>query len=606
MSSLTRFRWVCLVAGICLCGCADPVKDAVSTRFPEPAAGSQSETVTLAGVSAAEEAPAAETTTGKALESQPQKPDSRPEKMADAGESLTAESQDEAPAANAETREAAEAQATVDESPANGLEDSWPMAGGSPGRNAALSAASLKLGFDPEQGDGVLWTVPLGSQTYGNPVVAQGRVFIATNNSNGYRPGHPGAEDRGVLLCFDAEDGAFRWQLTREKLPGGSAVDWPLTGICSTPCIDGDRLYVMTNRCELMCLDVEGFEDGENDGPVVDEVDRDSQDADIVWTLDFVERFGVQPHNTATSNPLVYGDLVYTLTSNGVDESHERIPAPEAPSFVAVNKRSGEVVWQVTDVSARVLHGQWASPALGVVQGQAQVYFPGGDGWLYAYDALTGELLWKCDLNPKASVWNAMGRGDRNTIVATPVFHQDSVLIAVGDDPEFGDGIGHLWRIDATKRGDVSLELGEAGKAGEPNPNSAVIWHYGGLDTDGSVTGEEGAEVFRRTISSVVVTEGLVLVPDFSGRLHAVDWDSGKRLWEVDLLSAIWASPVVIGQQILLADEDGELTVFPLQREAPEPTSEILFGSAIYGAPAFVNGVLFVADREKLYALRAE
>ena len=437
-------------------------------------------------------------------------------------------------------------------------------------------------------------------------MVAQGRVFIATNNSNGYRPAHPGAEDRGVLLCFDAKDGAFRWQLTREKLPGGSAVDWPLTGICSTPCIDGDRLYVMTNRCELMCLDIEGFEDGENDGPVVDEVDRDVQDADIVWTLDFIDRFGVQPHNTATSNPLVYGDLVYTLTSNGVDESHERIPAPEAPSFVAVNKRSGEVVWQVTDVSARVLHGQWASPALGVVQGQAQVYFPGGDGWLYAYEAVTGELLWKCDLNPKASVWNAMGRGDRNTIVATPVFHRDSVLVAVGDDPEFGDGIGHLWRIDATKRGDVSLELGEVGKAGEPNPNSAVIWHYGGLDADGSVTGEEEAEVFRRTISSVVVTEGMVVVPDFSGRLHAVDWDSGKRLWEVDLLSAIWASPIVIGQQILLADEDGELTVFPLQREAPEPTSEILFGSAISGAPAFVNGVLFVADREKLYALQAE
>ena len=152
----------------------------------------------------------------------------------------------------------------------------------------------------------------------------------------------------------------------------------------------------------------------------------------------------------------------------------------------------------------------------------------------------------------------------------------------------------------------MSAELGEPGQPGEPNPNSGVIWHYGGLDTDASVTGERGAEVFRRTISSVVVADGMVIVPDFSGRLHAVDWESGKRLWEVDLLSAIWASPVVIGKQVLLADEDGELTVFPLQREAPDPTSEILFGSSIYGAPAYVGGVLFVADREKLYALRAE
>ena len=264
----------------------------------------------------------------------------------------------------------------------------WPMWGGTVHRNMVNPTTKIAIDFepneDPAQGKKVLWVAQLGSQTYGNPVVAKGKVFVGTNNGGNHRPKHKG--DRGCVLCFDEKTGKFLWQLTREKLPQGRVNDWPEQGICSTVAVDGDRGYVVTNRCELLCFDIEGFADGENDGPIQDEPDNEAQDADIVWNLDMIETLGVFPHNLAASSPVVYGDHVYVLTSNGVDESHLEIPSPRSPSFLAVNKKTGEVAWENNDPFDKILHGQWSSPSIGLVNGQVQVYFAGGNGWLYAFD----------------------------------------------------------------------------------------------------------------------------------------------------------------------------------------------------------------------------
>jgi outer membrane protein assembly factor BamB len=480
----------------------------------------------------------------------------------------------------------------------------WTMWGGSAARNMVNATTPLNIDFDPEDGTHVLWESKLGSQSYGNPVVSGGKVFVGTNNGGGYRPKHPSDQDRGVLLCFDEKSGEFLWQLTREKLAQGRVNDWPLQGICSSPVVEGDRLYVVTNRCELMCVDAEGFLDGENDGPVTDEVDNEKEDADIIWSLDMIEDLGVFPHNLATSSPVIYEDMIYIVTSNGVDEAHLEIPSPRAPCFLAVNKNTGEVVWEDNTPFDTILHGQWGSPAIGVVDGQAQVYMPGGDGWLYAMDAKSGEHIWKFDLNPKDTKWELGGRGSRNAIISTPVFYENSVILAVGQDPEHGEGVGHLYRIDATKKGDISAQLGEIGSEGEPNPNSGQIWHYGGADEDGSVTGKEGSDIFRRTISTVAVAGGLVIAPDLSGRIHCVDAETGKRYWEADLLAATWGSPMVADGKIFIGDEDGELTIFKLSQELEPIREEVLFKSSIYSTPTIANGVMYVADRSTLYAIK--
>jgi len=499
----------------------------------------------------------------------------------------------------------------------------WPCWGSSIGRNMVSATTGISIDFSPiieqrkdrvtgklvprerlraipDDVENTLWVAKLGTQTYGNPVIADGKVLIGTNNGAEYRPKHEG--DRGCLLCFDEKTGQFLWQLTREKLEDGMALDWPDVGICSTPFIEGDRAWLVTNRCELVCLDLQGFYDDENDGPYTDEADTEKQDADIVWILDMLNDLGVRPHNQATCSPAVYENMVCLLTSNGVDEeTHEEIPAPEAPSFLGVNKQTGKVIWEDNTPSDKILHGQWSSPAIGVVNGQAQVYMPGGDGWLYALDVETGEQIWKFDLNPKDAVWKEAGRGDRNSVIATPVFYENSVVLGAGQDPEHGDGVGHLYRVDATKKGDLSPQMPD----GKTNPNSGQIWHLGGIDEDGSQTGEKGAEAFRRTMSTVAIHDGLVYAPDLSGRIHCVDFETGKRYWEADLMATVWGSPLVADGKMFIGNEDGILTVYAAGKEL-KMLAEVECESTIYGTPAIANGVLFINDNRRLYAIAAQ
>ena len=186
--------------------------------------------------------------------------------------------------------------------------------------------------------------------------------------------------------------------------------DWPQQGICSTPFIEGDRLYYISNRCEVVCIDTEGFTDGENDGPFTDETDATEIDGDIVWKYDMIEELDVFPHNLATCSPVGAGDLLFVITANGVDEGHIHIPSPFAPSFIAVNKDTGELVWESDVPGENILHGQWSNPAYAEINGVPQVILPGGDGWVYSLEPETGNLIWKFDGNPKDSVWELGGK----------------------------------------------------------------------------------------------------------------------------------------------------------------------------------------------------
>lgn len=498
----------------------------------------------------------------------------------------------------------AHSQTATDNQPATEIQKGaeskdWPMWGGTPGRNMVSAMKGVSIDFDLEKGRNVNWSVGLGSQTYGNPIIADGKVFVGTNNGAGYLDKYPADKDLGVLLCFDEKSGDFIWQLTRDKLPAGRVNDWPLQGICSAPVVEGDRLYVVTNRCELMCLDVNGFADG-NDGKVQDEVDAGKQDADIIWSLDMIEELGVFPHNLATSSPVLFEDMVYIVTSNGVDEAHLNVPSPRAPCFLAVNIKTGEVAWEANQPKDAILHGQWGSPAVGVVNGKAQVYFPGGDGWLYAHDAKSGDEVWRFDLNPKDSIWELGGAGTRNAIISTPVFYDNSVFLAVGQDPEHGEGVGHLYRIDATKTGDVSPQVGEIGSAGKTNPNAAQIWYYGGVE-------EETKEPwFRRTMSTVAIADGCVYAADLSGFVHCLDLETGKRKWQHDMLSGVWGSTLAVDGKVFLGNEDGTLTVFKAGGDKAEVLAEIstVNYSSIYSTPTFANGNMYLTDRTRLYSVK--
>jgi len=541
----------------------------------------------------------------------------------------------------------------------------WAQWGGSPARNNTPTGKNIptewEIGsfdyltgeWDSSEAKNIKWVAPVGSQTYGNAVVSGGKVFVGTNNRGGYLERYPPEVDLGCLICFDVATGQFLWQHSSEKLPSGRVHDWPLQGICCAPLVEGDRLWFVTSRGEVRCLDTEGFFDDENDGPYQDEpfaTGEKAEEADVVWVFDMMKELGVSQHNMCSCSVTAAGDLLFVNTSNGVDVEHNYIPAPEAPSFFAMNKHTGKIVWTDDSPKLNILHGQWSSPTYGVLGGQPQVIFAGGDGWVYSFDpagepasaggkATRGaKLLWKFDANPKTSKWELGGRGTRNNIIATPVLYEGRVYVAVGQDPEHGEGIGHLWCIDPTKRGDVSPELAfnaadpqtpiapkrlqavvpEEGDLTRPNKNSAALWHYSQFDQNGDGT-IDFEETMHRSCGTVAIRDNVLYIADFSGLFHCLDAKTGQVHWTYDMFSAAWGSPLIVEDKVYIGDEEGEVAIF---RHSAKRDEAMFFDEdegewmpsygtrnmnvSVYSTPIVVDNVLYISNRTHLFAIEAK
>ena len=443
----------------------------------------------------------------------------------------------------------------------------WPMWGGTAQRSMVSAMKNLPEFWDVKNGKNIKWKARVGSTSYGNPVVADGKIFLGTNNGNPRNPEIEG--DKGVLMCFRESDGKFLWQAATDKLEFEN--DFPEEGVCSSPAVEGKRLYYVSNRGELVCLDSEGFMDGKNDGPFQDEAYKGPTDADIVWKLDMMKELSVSQLFMANSSPVIWEDLILLATSNGRDSNGEKVPAPKAPSFIAVNKDSGKVVWQDSSPGDGILRGQWSSPALGLIDGVQQVFCAGGDGWIYGFNARTGEKLWRFDLNPKDAAWPKT----RNYGVSTPVFSGGKVFMSVGQDPDSGNGIGHTYCIDPARRGDIT----ETGR----------VWQY---------------DKISRSISTAAVADGLVFISDLKGFLHCLDAKTGKPYWTYDMMAPVWGSPLAADGKVYLGDQDGDVAVFKAAAEMKK-ISEIDMGGSVYSTPVPANGVLYIMTSSELYAVAA-
>jgi outer membrane protein assembly factor BamB len=523
------------------------------------------------------------------------------------------------------------------------------MFGDTPARNMA----NLKDKFAPvllltKEGEdakqpaaAVKWQADLGSRAYGGPTVAGGKVYVGTNNE---RPRNKRDEkknadgevepiDKGVLMVFNEGDGKFLWQAVFDKLPSGQVHDWPKEGLCSSPAVEGNRVYFVSNRCTVVCADVNGLADGKQ-GAVERKGYTDPTDADVIWELNMMGKdLGVFPHNMAASSPLIVGDILYVTTANGVDEGHLNIPAPQAPSFLAIDKHSGKVLWKRNDPGRNIMHGQWSNATYGEIKGVRQVIFPGGDGWLRGMKPETGEVLWQCDCNPKESKYELGGTGTRNDFIGTPVVYKDRVYIGVGQDPEHFSGVGHFWCIDPSKGGDISPELGPWGQKGQPNPNSGVVWHYGGPDARKFVPRDF---VFGRTMSTACIVDDVLYISELQGFIHCLDANTGKKFWQYDTKGAIWGSPYYVDGKVYLASESGDLFCFKHDK-TPAVIDELdipdakdgkdfntkrrakvkdvekayllgktEFDAPIRSTPVVAGGVMYVMTEKTLYALTAK
>ncbi len=466
-------------------------------------------------------------------------------------------------------------------------------------RNMVSAETGLPDSFDPATGRNVKWVAPLGTESYSTPVVAGGKVFIGTNNERPRDPRHKG--DRGVLLCLDEKDGALCWQLVVPKLDPMLYRDWPKSGICSPATVEGERVYTVSNRGEVMCLDLNGQANG-NNGPYMDEsrhmtppgkepIKVAATDADILWLFDMREELGVHQHDSAHSSILLHGDFLYVNTSNGLDDKHTHIPATEAPGLIVLDKITGRLVAKEDEqISPRIFHSTWSSPALGSVNGRTLVFFCGGDGVCYAFDAVKSnpapagvqklKRAWSFDCDPTAPKENVhqyiRNRNESpSNIKSMPVFHNNRIYVTYGGDIWWGKHQAWLKCFDPSGTGDIT--------------NSAEIWCY---------------PVERHCCSTPAIYDGLVFVADCGRMIHCVNAETGKPYWTHKTKGDMWASTLVADGKVYIGTRKRDFWVLAASKEK-EIVSSITLDSPIHGTPIAANGVLYVATMKNLYAVKA-
>ena len=428
--------------------------------------------------------------------------------------------------------------------------------------------------WDTKTGRNIVWSVELGNETYGRPVVVGDAVYVGTDNTRPRNPDYQ--DDSGVLMAFRATDGAFLWQDVAPRVERGLR-EFLLPSTTSATHVEGNRLYYVTADCQLRSLDTQGFLDGENDGPYRDEVFRDNAAADIVWELDICGRLGVFPHEATNSEVLAVGDLLMVSTSNGQNEGHTRVPSPRAPSLIAVDKHSGQVVWRAIGAGGQVLHGQWSSPVAALVNGRTQVLFGGGDGWLRAYDAASGHEVWRFDGNPKDAPWLPRPRVlSRGSIIASPVFADGRVFVAMAQSPGHGDGPSSIHAINPNGQGDVTA--------------SRLLW-----------TSRE----IGRVVGTPIATDGLLFVGDLGGTVHCLDAATGAHVWKHDTNAAIWGSILLAGGRLYVGNIDGAMTVLRAGRQK-ELLAQIEMDAPLFSRPEPIGDALFVATASRLYRIAAK
>ncbi len=519
-------------------------------------------------------------------------------------------------------------------------------------RNMVSNEKGLPDSFDPRTGRNIKWVARLGTETHSTPVVADGRIYIGTNNGEPRDPRHQG--DRGVLMCFDEKTGRFLWQLVVPKRSEDPYFDWPKSGISSPATVEGNRVYLVNNRGEVMCLDANGMADG-NEGPYRDEgahmtpptnstappkpvagadirpqplpmpaagtaLQPGPLDADIVWLFDLASGADIWPHDAAHSSILIHGDYLYLNTGTGVDNTHKRIRAPDAPSLVVLDKRTGVLVARDDEhIAPDIFHCTWSAPSLGEVNGRPLIFFAAGNGVIYAFETLenpspgpaapgppsprptgrgqgegsvsTLKKVWQFDFDPAAPKGDihpylSNRREGPSTIYGMPVFYRNRVFVAGGGDLFWGKNEAWLKCLDAvalTRPGANPLPSDGRGAGGE-----GLVWSY---------------PLQKHVLATPAIFNGLVFIADCGRKFHCLDAETGKPCWTEEIQGEVWASPLVADGKVYLGTRSGNFYVFAASREK-KILSTVELGSPVSATATAANGGLYIATMTHLYAVQ--
>jgi outer membrane protein assembly factor BamB len=477
-------------------------------------------------------------------------------------------------------------------------------------RNMVSDERGLPDSFDPKSGRNIKWSVELGTETHSTPIIAGGRVYIGTNNGHPRDPAQVG--DRGVLMCFDEQTGRFLWQLAFLKRTEDIYFDWPNSGISSPVTVEGERVYFVNNRGEVLCVEPPprpGKEEGRRKNA---ETEHSSAllEPRMVWKFDLVTGAGIWSHDAAHSSILVHGDLLFLNTGTGVDNTHRRIRTPDAPSLVVLDKRTGRFIARDNEhMAPNIFHSTWSPPSLAAVNGRPLVFFNGGNGIVYAFETVPEGVteygsdgvmansasaqhsaatalhspaflrkVWQFDFDPgapKTNVhrYNSNRHESPSNIYGMPVFYHNRLYVAGGGDIWWGKNEAWLKCIDATRTGDITT--------------NGLVWSY---------------PLQKHVLATPAVCNGLVFIGDCGHQFHCVDAETGQACWTHEMDGEAWASALAADDKVYVGTRSGTFYVFAASREK-KVLSTIELGHPISSTATAANGVLYIATMNRLYAV---
>ena len=231
----------------------------------------------------------------------------------------------------------------------------------------------------PAEGPQKLWVVEDAGKGNSSALVSNGFIYTAGLTED---------ELSEQLTCFKL-DGTKVWQV-----PYGHAWRKSYRETRSSPVIDADRIYMVSNTGELVCLNC--------------------TDGKVLWSIDYWNKYGTTPNDQGIcEHPLIDGNKIIVTTSG------------KEICMAAFNKLTGEVIWETkgfgdeaTYCPSRIIKWNGHRQIVGATEAH-----------IFGVDSETGKMVWSDDQwipKPEDKKW-------LNAMINCPVFYNGLLLVSLGD-----------------------------------------------------------------------------------------------------------------------------------------------------------------------------
>lgn len=323
------------------------------------------------------------------------------------------------------------------------------------------------------------------------------------------------------VFAIDRTKGTIDWNVLIGKSGGNYA------GPRCTPTVDGDSVYALGQFGDFVCLD--------------------TKDGSVRWKKNLATDFkGKSGGWNYTESPLIDGDKV-VITPGGAEAS-----------MVALNKKTGEVIWKGVVPGGEV--AGYASIVAANIDGTRQ-YIQLMRNGLAAFSADKGELLWRYGTQADKS------RFAENTAnIPTPIVKGNQVFASAG----YGRGAALITVASSGGKFEVKEEYWNKAltnkHGGVINVDNVV---FGDRDDSGRPwaadfkTGESKWPAPERTkgsgSASPTYADGLLYIRYNNGWVALVNPSDGKEISGFKIpngTSNCWAHPVVIGGKLYVREKE--------------------------------------------------